>query len=103
MAKPEASMPEVHELPVPPDALEHGGVEVLRALVVDNGLSVTLQRAFETPNIWGMLLVDVARHAARIFAKETELTEEQVLAEIRQMFNAELDRTTDPGKTNAIN
>ncbi len=95
--------PEVHELPVPPDAIEHGGVEVLRALVVDNGLSVTLQRAFETPNIWGMLLVDVARHAARIFAQETELSEAEVLNEIRLMFNAELDRSTDPGTTNALN
>ncbi len=95
--------PEVHELPVPPDAIEHGGVEVLRALVVDNGLSVTLQRAFETPNIWGLLLVDVARHAARIFAQETELSEAEVLKEIRQMFNAEIDRSIDPGSTNALN
>ena len=97
------SGPEVHELPIPPDALELGGVEILRALVVDNGLSVTLQRAFETPNIWGMLLVDVARHAARIFAKETDLSEDEVLREIRQMFNAELDRPTDMGRTSAIN
>ena len=95
--------PEVHELPIPPDALELGGVEILRALVVDNGLSVTLQRAFETPNIWGMLLVDVARHAARIFAKETDLSEAEVLREIRQMFNAELDRPTDMGRTSANN
>ena len=39
-------------------------IEVLRAFVVDGGLSIAFQRAFEEPDMWGMLLVDIARHAA---------------------------------------
>ncbi|MDB5569711.1 MAG: hypothetical protein JWN93_894 [Hyphomicrobiales bacterium] len=93
----------VNELPVPPDAQEAGGHEVLRAFVVDGGLSVSLQRAFDEPQTWGVLLVDLARHVARIYAEEAEMTQEQALSEIRRMFDAEWDRSTDPGATDAIN
>ena len=34
-------------LHVPPTALEHGGVEVLRAAIVEGGLHVSLRRAFD--------------------------------------------------------
>ena len=94
---------ELHELPVPPDAQEVGGHEVLRAFVVNGGLSVSLQRAFDEPHIWGVLLVDLARHVARIYAEEAEMTEAHALAEIRRMFDAEWDRPTDPGTTDVVN
>ena len=89
-------------LVIPPTALEQGGVEVLRAAIVDGGLHISLRRAFDDPQAWGMLIADVARHAARIFAKETKLTEEGALARIRSMFDAEMDAPTDPGSTSAI-
>src|SRR2546422_146284 len=89
-------------LHVPPTALEHGGVEVLRAAIVEGGLHVSLRRAFDDPQAWGMLIADVARHAARIFAKETKLTEDEALERIRAMFDAEMDAPTDPGTTSAI-
>jgi hypothetical protein len=76
---------------------------VLRAFVVDGGLSVSLQRAFDEPHVWGVLLVDLARHVARIYAEEAEMTEEHAMAEIRRMFDAEWDRPTDPGETDPIN
>jgi hypothetical protein len=89
-------------LHVPPGALERGGVEVLRAAIVDGGLHVSLRRAFDDPQAWGMLIADVARHAARIFASETNLTEEQAVERIRSMFDAEMDAPTDRGSTSAI-
>src|SRR5499433_599574 len=89
-------------LHVPPTALEHGGVEVLRAAIVEGGLHVSLRRAFDDPQAWGMLIADVARHAARIFAKETKLTEDEALERIRAMFDAEMDAPSDPGTTSAI-
>ena len=95
-------MPTFDPLNVPPSALEHGGVEVLRAAVVEGGLHVSLRRAFDDPQAWGMLIADVARHAARIFASETRLTEEEALERIRSMFDAEMDAPTDPGSTRAI-
>src|SRR5689334_23069927 len=66
-------------LHAPPGALERGGVEVLRAAIVDGGLHVSLRRAFDDPQAWGMLIADVARHAARIFATETNVTEDQLI------------------------
>ena len=89
-------------LHVPPGALERGGVEVLRAAIVDGGLHVSLRRAFDDPQAWGMLIADVARHAARIFATETNVTEEQAVERIRSMFDAEMDAPTDRGSTSAI-
>jgi hypothetical protein len=74
-------------------------IEVLRAFVIDGGLSIAFQRAFEEPDMWGLLLVDIARHAARAFARESEYSEEDALERIVDMFEAEIARPTDPGTT----
>ena len=89
-------------LHIPPIALEQGGVEVLRAAIVDGGLHVSLRPAFEEPEAWGMLIADVTRHVARMYAKETKLTEDQVIGRIRSLYEAEMDSPTDPGTTSAI-
>ncbi len=94
--------PEVDPLPLPPAAQEQGGIEVLRALIVEGKLEVALRRAFEEPDIWGMLIADVARHAARVFATETDLSEDEALEKIRAMFDAELNSPTDRGSTGAV-
>jgi hypothetical protein len=86
----------------PPLALEKGGTEVLRVAIVEGGLHVSLQRAFDEPEVWGVLLADIARHAARVFATEQRISEDDALAGIRAMFDAELDRPTDPGTTHAV-
>jgi len=93
----------LNQLGVPPDAQELGGDEILRAFIVDRGLSVSIQRAFDEPSTWGVLLVDLARHVARIFSREAGLTEAEALRQIRAMFDAEWSRPTDLGKTSAIN
>jgi hypothetical protein len=89
-------------LHVPPGALEHGGVEVLRAVIVENALHVSLRRAFDDPEAWGMLIADVARHAARVYATEDNKREEETLERIRNIFNAEMDAPSDPGTTQAM-
>jgi Domain of unknown function (DUF5076) len=94
--------PEVDALPVPPEALAQGGIEVLRAFIVDGRLEVSLRRAFEDVDLWGMLIADVARHAARVFVTETGMSEDQALVHIRATFDAELDEPTDPGSTSAV-
>jgi hypothetical protein len=95
--------PKFEALSVPPDALEKGGHEVLRASIVEGGVSVALRRSFDDPFTWGVLLVDLARYAARIYALETDFSEEEALAEIRNGIEAELARATDPGSTQAMN
>ena len=98
----EKPLPFFDALMIPPTALEQGGVEVLRAAVVEGGLHVSLRRAFDDPEAWGMLIADVARHVARIYATEGQFPEEQTLERIRALFNAEMDNPTDPGTTSAI-
>jgi len=93
------SEPEFHALDVPPDALEKGGHEVLRVSVVDGGLSVALRRSFDDPFTWGILLVDLARHAARTYALDTGVSEEEAFSQIRDGLEAEFGRPTDPGAT----
>lgn len=89
--------------PIPPDILANPeAVEVLRAFVADGGLSISFTRAFDDPSMWGMLLVDIARHAARVFEKEGVCSEEEALRSIYGMFEAELSDATDLGTTHEI-
>ena len=97
------TLPKFEALTVPPDALEKGGVEILRASIVEGGVSVALRRSFDDPFTWGVLLVDFARHAARIYALETGITEDGALQLIRGGFEAEWGCPTDPGVTQAVN
>ena len=88
------------EQPIPPDALGNDeAVEVLRAFVVDGGLSISFTRAFDDPSMWGMMLVDIARHAARVYEKEGAMSETEALERIADMFEAELSHATDLGRT----
>jgi hypothetical protein len=89
-------------LHIPPAAMEQGGVEVLRAVIIDGALHVSLRRAFDDAEAWGMLIADVTRHVARIYAKESALNEDQVIERIRSIYDAEMDAPSDPGTTSAI-
>jgi len=95
--------PAFDALHLPPAVFEQGGIEVLRAIIIDGGLHVALRRAFDDPDAWGMLLADVARHIGRIYASEEKsLTEDQVVKRVRAIFDAEMDSPTDPGSTSAV-
>ena len=89
-------------LAVPPAALEEGGTEVLRCAVVGGALHVSLRRAFDDPQAWGMLIADVTRHVARIYANETGTDEGRIVERIRDMFDMEMDSPTDPGTTRMV-
>ena len=85
-------------LQIPANAQENGGIEVLRAGVVDGALNVMLRRAFNDPQAWGILLADVARQVARIYAQETDSEEDDVVNRIRDAFSTEIDTPANPGK-----
>src|SRR3984957_7412937 len=88
------------EQPLPPDVMgRDDATEVLRAFVVDGGLSIAFTRAFEEPDMWGLLLVDIARHAARAYAQESSYSEAEALARVVDMFESEIARPTDIGST----
>ncbi len=92
------------EQPIPPDALANDkAVEVLRAFVVDGGLSISFTRAFDDPAMWGMMLVDIARHAARVYEREGAMSEAEAMQRIVDMFQSVLGTPTDPGQTSERN
>jgi hypothetical protein len=72
----------VAELKVPPNVVDDGGDEILRAFSSRGGLSVTLTRGFQTPDPWGLLLADVVRHIGRIYANQDGVDAQQVEARI---------------------
>jgi hypothetical protein len=89
-------------LAVPPLALEHGGYEVLRAAIANEQLHVSLRRAFDEPEVWGILLADVVRHIGRIYARDTSPREDEVVEKVYAMIEAEMARAPDVGATNSI-
>lgn len=89
-------------LQIPPGASQKGGVEVLRAGVVDGGLHVTLRRAFNDPKAWGILLADVARQVARVYAQEGDEAEDSVAERIRDAFATEMDSPANTGTIGPI-
>jgi hypothetical protein len=102
MQDPDKPSPVFEALHIPPAAMEQGGTEVLRAVIVDGGLHVSLRRAFDEPEVWGMLIADIARHVARIYAKEAGMSEDEVAERVRAIFEAEMNAPTDSGSTSAL-
>ena len=80
----------------PPIAREDAdAVEVLRAWAAPGQpQQVCLRTTWKNPAAWGLLLVDVARHAARAYANEGH-DPVAVLARIREAFDAEWSDPTD--------
>jgi len=55
---------------------------------------LTLRTTWKDPGAWGLLLADVAQHAARAYANEGHNPAE-VVARIRQLLDAEFSNPTD--------
>ena len=87
-------------LHVPPEAFDKGGVEVLRAVIVDGALHVSLRRAFDDPEAFGMMIADITRHVGRIYSDK--FPEDETVERIRAIYEAEMDAPTDPGTTTAL-
>ena len=73
-------------------------VEVLRVWASPGqAQEVTLNPTWEDSGAWGLLLVDVARHAAEAYAREGQ-DRVAVLARIKALFDAEWSSPTDAPK-----
>jgi len=95
-------MAEYNALQPPPSANEKGGIEVLRAAVIDGGLHVTLRRAFDDPQAWGVLLADVARQVARVYEQQGERAEADVITTIRNAFDTAMNAPSNPGSISPV-
>lgn len=92
---------EFDALAIPNDALEKGGIEILRASVVEGELHVTLRRAFEQPEHWGGILSELVRRIARVYAADGKMKDADVVARIRSSFSGSGVKAKAPAKKKA--
>jgi hypothetical protein len=86
---PDPDLPPFEALIIPSEALERGGVEILRASIIEGQLHVTLRRTFEEPDPWGGLLSEVARRVARAYVVDGQHNEDEVVFRIHSSFVSE--------------
>jgi len=88
----------MREIPPPPSAHEPDTFEILRVWTGD-GLSqqCILHTTWKDPATWGLLLVDIARHAARAYAAASDISEQEALTRIKSGIDAEWSFPTDTG------
>jgi hypothetical protein len=94
----------VRELPIPPSSLAgESATEVVRVWInADKRMDTSLRTVFPDPMLWGMLLVDIARHVARAYEQDGAHTQDEVLSRIRTGFDAEWGNPTDLGTTKKV-
>jgi hypothetical protein len=91
MSMSQGGHPIYEALMIPTEALDKGGVEILRAGIVDGELYVTARRAFKEPSKWGDVLADTARRIALLYsAEDTDLSEAEILTDIMEAIVADL-------------
>ena len=49
-----------------------------------------------------MVIADITRHVARIYATEDKFPEDETVERIRALFNAEIDSPTSPVNVSAL-
>lgn len=94
--------PQVYQaLALPEQALENGGVEVLRLGIIDDELYVSALPAFKAPAQWGEVLAEVTKRLGAIYAaQKTGLSKKDVTVQIAEAYVAELGAS--PLKAKAV-
>jgi hypothetical protein len=58
-------------------------------------MAVALETNHPDPSVWGIALVDIARHAAKAYALNGAISESDALVRIKQLFDAEWSSPTE--------
>jgi hypothetical protein len=78
-------------LALPEQALENGGLEILRLGIVNGELYVSALPAFAIPAQWGEVLAEVAVRLGVVYAaQKTGLNKKDVTVDIAEAFAAEM-------------
>ena len=93
--------PTYDALAIPNEAIANGGVEILRAGMIDDELYVTARHAFKDPAQWGEVLADITRRLALLYSMETDLSEAEARIEIEEAYAAEMGAEVVPDRTGA--
>ena len=84
---------------ISPQAVEMGGLEVLRAGIAEGGLHCTLRPAFSNVEAWGYLLADVVHHVADSYREQFQMDPAEVMQKIRDGFNESMEKPRGEGST----
>jgi hypothetical protein len=84
--------PQVYQaLALPEQALEKGGVEILRLGIIDDELYVSALPAFKAPAQWGEVLAEVTERLGAIYAAQhTGLSKKDAAVQIAEAYLAEM-------------
>ena len=84
--------PRVYQaLALPEQALDNGGLEILRLGIIDDELYVSALPAFKAPAQWGEVLAEVAVRLGAVYAaQQTGLNKKAVTIDIAEAFAAEM-------------
>ena len=73
-------------------------IEILRVWAAPGApQQLALRTGWEDPGAWGLLLVDIARHAAKAYEREGQ-DATAAIQRIRELFDAEWSSPTDDPK-----
>ncbi len=86
----------INQLEPPPIAKMGGAQELLRVWSVPDGpQQLTIETTWDDPAGWGLLLADIARHAAKAYAASAPMSESEALKRIRLGLDAEWGNPAD--------
>ena len=93
-----------HELPIPPAACDDiNARELIRVFGAFGKQHIALATGlWEDPGTWGIMLVDLARHLAHAYELTKGLDPNEVLSRIREIFDAEWSKDTDPDRIGGL-
>lgn len=91
-------MTTLHELSIPPPVhdAKKDAHEMMRMWTVDGKMVVGLNLGGWEPSLWGIALVDIARHIAAGHHEAKGTDPDFILAEIKRLFDAEWANNTSP-------
>ena len=88
-------------LVIPNEALDKGGLEILRAGLIEDELYVTARPTFDHPSVWGEVLADITRRLARLYATDGKYTQKDAFAAISGAYAADLGAPVAPARRKA--
>ena len=90
----------MNALSIPPEAeADPKSIEIARIWAAGGSQHVTMKTGlWDDPAAWGLMLVDLARHAANAYVQIEGRDREEVLRRIKAGFDAEWDAPTDDAR-----
>jgi hypothetical protein len=89
-----------NELPIPPEALSHRSVELIRVWLANQQQHIVLnigfweERGIDERSAWGIVIADMIHHIANAHHEEYGHARDETITLIRRSFEAEMNEAT---------